>query len=78
MGTLQKIHVLRKLSNPPLRYTYSLVFAADMYATVFKADPFDPTCWRLYREKILVPGASIDEMEILTVRLPVYEPSQSA
>jgi hypothetical protein len=32
--------VLRQLSS--VRYTYSLVFAADMYATVFKKAPLDP------------------------------------
>ncbi|TDL22266.1 Metalloprotease [Rickenella mellea] len=42
-------------------YTYSLVFAADMYATVFKKDPLDPESGRLYREKILRPGGSRDE-----------------
>ncbi|KAF8521046.1 mitochondrial endopeptidase [Gautieria morchelliformis] len=42
-------------------YMYSLVFASDMYATVFKADPLDPKLGKLYRDKILVPGACRDE-----------------
>ncbi|KAF8970809.1 metallopeptidase MepB [Flammula alnicola] len=42
-------------------YTYSLVFAADMYATVFKADPLDPVRGRLYRDKILCAGSSRDD-----------------
>jgi len=46
-------------------YTYSLVFAADMYATVFKADPLDPACGKLYREKILQPGGSREELDSL-------------
>ncbi|EIW59235.1 Metalloprotease [Trametes versicolor FP-101664 SS1] len=46
-------------------YSYSLVFAADMYATVFKEDPLDPARGRLYREKILAPGSSKDEMDLL-------------
>jgi len=46
-------------------YIYSLVFAADMYATVFKADPLDPARGKLYRDKILLPGASLDEMDTL-------------
>ncbi|KAH9854692.1 metallopeptidase MepB [Lenzites betulinus] len=46
-------------------YTYSQVFAADMYETVFKADPLDPARGRLYREKILAPGSSKDEMDLL-------------
>ena len=73
------------------RYTYSLVFAADMYgkinisetsisnesdlyfppclATVFKADPLDPARGKIYRDKILLPGGSRDEVDILKVRL---------
>ncbi|KAF8439338.1 hypothetical protein L210DRAFT_3504470 [Boletus edulis BED1] len=46
-------------------YTYSLVFAADMYATVFKKAPLDPTLGRLYREKILFVGGSRDDMDSL-------------
>ncbi|KAK7468962.1 metalloendopeptidase [Stygiomarasmius scandens] len=46
-------------------YTYSLVFASDMYATVFKADPLDPACGRKYREQILRPGSSRDDLDIL-------------
>ncbi|CAE6426029.1 unnamed protein product [Rhizoctonia solani] len=38
-------------------YAYSLVFAADMYKTIFKG--------KLYREKILRPGASRDEIDSL-------------
>lgn len=48
-------------------YTYSLVFAADMYATVFKKDPLDPERGKLYREKILGPGGSRDEIDSLKV-----------
>ncbi|KIJ13498.1 hypothetical protein PAXINDRAFT_163685 [Paxillus involutus ATCC 200175] len=46
-------------------YTYSLVFAADMYTTVFKKDPLDPKLGRLYRDKILLVGGSRDEMDSL-------------
>ncbi|KAI0822314.1 Metalloprotease [Trametes gibbosa] len=46
-------------------YTYSLVFAADMYATVFKADPLDPVRGQRYRDKILRPGGSRDEIDSL-------------
>uniref|UniRef100_A0A0W0FS66 Putative metallopeptidase MepB n=1 Tax=Moniliophthora roreri TaxID=221103 RepID=A0A0W0FS66_MONRR len=46
-------------------YTYSLVFAADMYATVFKADPLDPARGQRYREKILRPGGSREELDSL-------------
>ncbi|EIN12760.1 metallopeptidase MepB [Punctularia strigosozonata HHB-11173 SS5] len=46
-------------------YTYSLVFAADMYKTVFEADPLDPKRGQHYRESILLPGGSRDEMQSL-------------
>ena len=52
------------------RYTYSLVFAADMYATRFKADPLDPARGKLYREQILPPGGSQDDIKSLEVRTP--------
>lgn len=43
-----------------------------MYATVFKEDPLDPARGRRYREKILVPGSSKDEMDLLKVRRDAY------
>ncbi|KAI0322042.1 hypothetical protein OF83DRAFT_1274330 [Amylostereum chailletii] len=46
-------------------YTYSLVFAADMYATVFKTDPLDPALGRRYRDSILQPGGSREETDSL-------------
>jgi metallopeptidase MepB len=46
-------------------YTYSLVFAADMYATVFKTDPLDPARGKLYRDKVLSFGGSRDEADTL-------------
>ncbi|KAG8740405.1 hypothetical protein FRC10_004356 [Ceratobasidium sp. 414] len=46
-------------------YAYSLVFAADMYKTVFKGAPLDPAKGKLYRDKILKPGASRDELDSL-------------
>lgn len=48
-------------------YTYSLVFASDMYATVFKPDPLDPQRGKLYRDKILLPGGSRDDIDGLKV-----------
>jgi Zn-dependent oligopeptidase len=49
-------------------YTYSLVFAADMYKTVFKVDPLDPEKGAHYRQTILLPGGSREETESLEVR----------
>jgi metallopeptidase MepB len=49
-------------------YTYSLVFAADMYATVFKKDPLDPAKGKLYRDKILRVGGSREETDTLKVK----------
>ncbi|KAL0947842.1 hypothetical protein HGRIS_013904 [Hohenbuehelia grisea] len=46
-------------------YTYSLVFAADMYDTIFKADPLDPARGARYARTILQPGGSRDELESL-------------
>ncbi|KAH8114574.1 Metalloprotease [Phellopilus nigrolimitatus] len=46
-------------------YTYSLVFASDMYATVFKKDPLDPALGQKYRKEILLPGGSRDEIHSL-------------
>ena len=55
-------------------YMYSLVFAADMYATVFKKDPLDPAFGEKYKTCILVPGGSREELDSLKVcyGLPVY------
>jgi len=46
-------------------YTYSLVFAADMYSTVFKSDPLDPGRGNRYRTSILEPGGSREELDSL-------------
>ncbi|KAF9454736.1 zincin [Macrolepiota fuliginosa MF-IS2] len=46
-------------------YTYSLVFASDMYATVFKADPLDPGRGDRYRKEILLPGGGREELDSL-------------
>ncbi|EJC99683.1 Metalloprotease [Fomitiporia mediterranea MF3/22] len=46
-------------------YMYSLVFAADMYATVFKKDPLDPALGQKYRKEILLPGGSRDDLDSL-------------
>lgn len=46
---------------------YSLVFASDMYATVFKADPLDPVRGDKYRRCILKPGGSREELDSLEV-----------
>ncbi|KDQ07822.1 hypothetical protein BOTBODRAFT_38504 [Botryobasidium botryosum FD-172 SS1] len=46
-------------------YAYSLVYAYDMYETVFAADPMSPAAGKRYRDEILLPGGSRDEMESL-------------
>ncbi|PPQ96842.1 hypothetical protein CVT26_006011 [Gymnopilus dilepis] len=48
-------------------YTWSQSFAADMYKTAFKADSLNPAWGRRYRDIVLLPGGSRDEMEILKV-----------
>lgn len=44
-----------------------------MYATVFKADPLDPERGRRYRETVLRPGSSKDEIDLLKVLCKVRE-----
>jgi len=46
-------------------YMYSLVFSADMYKAVFAKDPLSAEAGRRYRESILKPGGSRDEMDSL-------------
>ena len=36
-----------------------------MFATVFEKDPMDPAAGKLYRDKVLYPGASKDAPELL-------------
>lgn len=36
-----------------------------MFKTIFDANPMNPNKGRLYREKILQPGGSRDEMKLL-------------
>lgn len=50
-------------------YLYSLVFAADMFESVFRADPMSPALGAKYREHILGPGGSRDEMDSLVAFL---------
>lgn len=56
---------------------YSLVFAADMYATVFKKDPLNPALGEKYKNSILLPGGSREELDSLSVRCGVAYPSKS-
>ncbi|KAJ8594112.1 hypothetical protein M405DRAFT_809627, partial [Rhizopogon salebrosus TDB-379] len=42
-------------------YTYSLVLAVDMYATVFKKDPLGAALENVYKNKIVLVGDSQDE-----------------
>jgi Zn-dependent oligopeptidase len=58
-------HIVRGYDAGYYGYTYSLVFAADMYATVFKKDPLNPALGKLYRDKILLLGGSRDETDLL-------------
>ena len=41
-------------------YLWSQVFAADMYQTKFKSNPFNSTVGRQYRDTILAPGGLYD------------------
>ncbi|KAM0748837.1 metallopeptidase MepB [Meredithblackwellia eburnea MCA 4105] len=46
-------------------YLYSQAFSADMFATVFEANPMDPAKGMEYRQKILQPGGSREELDSL-------------
>ncbi|KDQ17393.1 hypothetical protein BOTBODRAFT_105721 [Botryobasidium botryosum FD-172 SS1] len=58
-------------------YAYSLVYAYDMFETVFANDPMSPAAGKRYRDEILLPGASRDEMESLKAFLK-REPNADA
>ncbi|KAH7103196.1 Metalloprotease [Auriculariales sp. MPI-PUGE-AT-0066] len=58
-------------------YAYSLVFAADMFAQVFKEDPMSPAAGAKYRREILNPGGSRDEIDSLKAFLG-REPNANA
>ncbi|EFP82348.2 uncharacterized protein PGTG_08304 [Puccinia graminis f. sp. tritici CRL 75-36-700-3] len=47
-------------------YLYSQVFSADMYESVFSADPMSAKMGARYRDEILRPGGARDEMVSLT------------
>ncbi|KAK2051212.1 metallopeptidase MepB [Colletotrichum caudatum] len=46
-------------------YLFSKVYSADLFHTVFKADPMDPVEGRKYRYAVLEKGGSQDEMKTL-------------
>jgi len=58
-------------------YAYSLVYAYDMFETVFASDPMSPAAGKRYRDEILLPGASRDEMDSLKAFLK-REPNADA
>lgn len=46
-------------------YIWSNAFSADMFHTVFAKDPMSREAGKRYRERVLLPGGSIDAMDIL-------------
>ncbi|KAJ8584659.1 hypothetical protein M405DRAFT_826349, partial [Rhizopogon salebrosus TDB-379] len=46
-------------------YTYSVVVAVDMDATVFKKDPLGAALGNVYKNKVILVGGSQDETESL-------------
>ncbi|GME41616.1 putative metallopeptidase protein [Neofusicoccum parvum] len=58
-------------------YMSSLVYAEDMFYTVFKKDPFSSEEGRRYRHTLLQPGGSVAPMKLLTDFLG-REPNQDA
>ncbi len=64
MAISGKIYVI---DNGPLVLTAysSQVYSADMFYTVFAADPMNPKEGRRYRHAVLERGGSQDEMQTL-------------
>ncbi|RJE22570.1 metallopeptidase MepB [Aspergillus sclerotialis] len=58
-------------------YLSSQVYSTDMFYSVFKSDPMNPTEGRRYRHQVLEKGGSQDEMKTLTQFLG-REPSTDA
>ena len=46
-------------------YLYSKVFSADMFYSFFEKNPMDGAQGRRYREKVLFPGGSKEELDLL-------------
>ena len=61
-------HIAGKYDVGYYGYIYSLVFVADMYVTIFKPDMLDPKSGKLYRNEILCPDESRDNIDSLKVR----------
>ena len=58
-------------------YAWANVFAADMFAAAFEADPLDPVAGRRYREHILASGGAVDA-SCFVARFLGREPSNVA
>ena len=58
-------HLFQGYDATSYAYLYSLVFSADMFESVFKANPMNGTEGRRYRRVVLEPGGSMDELEVL-------------
>lgn len=70
-------HIVGGYSAGYYGYLYSLVFAADMFETVFRKDPMSPALGSKYRDCILRPGGSREEMDSLVAFLG-REPNNEA
>ena len=46
-------------------YLYSQVYSADMFHTVFAADPMNQDAGRRYRRTVLEKGGSIEALDLL-------------
>merc|ERR1719235_1125374 len=59
-------HLMNQYSAAYYGYLWAEVLSADMFATMFKADPFDKAKGALYRSKVLAPGGVGKIMDHLT------------
>jgi len=49
-------HLMNQYSAAYYGYMWAEVLSADMFSTVFEADPFDKSCGFKYRKEVLAPG----------------------
>jgi len=70
-------HLMNQYSAAYYGYLWAEVLSADMFATVFEANPFDTTAGRRYRNLVLAPGGEGKILDHLTKFLG-RPPSQGA
>lgn len=70
-------HLAGGYSSAYYGYLWSDVFAADIFSTLFEADPLNAKAGLLYRNTVLAAGGSVDAADFLRALLG-REPSNEA